>query len=419
MFDPLDLYTPDDIQVEALQFNLAEREPKDPCSPQRDEILTAVDEEESDDDDTIIDNLDLPSVKYAPPEVILCILILLKPDRQVNFNQETGKNKSVLEVCKSHGLEPDLLKRLLSWYTEEWPNKRLNSLEKICNKIPMLRFTVSKELLLGYYTGVLKKYNNSCGLNDEIIQELLKELSSRISENCGRTAQPSIVRYFELRNLSTSIPLHEPSLTADNLGWKTWGSSLILSQLVVDHLDYLHTTNVNMLANSDIKQIKVLELGAGTGLVGLSWALKWKELYGTENIEIFVTDLPEIVTNLKKNVSLNNLGDFVQAEILDWTNPHDFIDKFGHENEFDVILIADPIYSPQHPEWVVNMISKFLAASGTCHLEIPLRAKYAKEREVLKLLLKESDLKVVEERHSEGVDDWGAVKYLYRQIVRN
>lgn len=58
MFDPLDLYTPDDIQVEALQFNLAEREPKDPCSPQRDEILTAVDEEQSDDDDTIIDNLD-------------------------------------------------------------------------------------------------------------------------------------------------------------------------------------------------------------------------------------------------------------------------------------------------------------------------------------------------------------------------
>lgn len=122
---------------------------------------------------------------------------------------------------------------------------------------------------------------------------------------------------------------------------------------------------------------------------------------------------------MKKNVSLNNLGDFVQAEILDWTNPHDFIDKFGHENKFDVILIADPIYSPQHPEWVVNMISKFLAASGTCHLEIPLRAKYAKEREVLKLLLKESDLKVVEERHSEGVDDWGAVKYLYRKIVRN
>lgn len=174
-----------------------------------------------------------------------------------------------------------------------------------------------------------------------------------------------------------------------------------------------------MLANSDIKQIKVLELGAGTGLVGLSWALKWKELYGTLLYLYFVTDLPEIVSLNFFLHSLNNLGDFVQAEILDWTNPHDFIDKFGVLLLKLVILIADPIYSPQHPEWVVNMISKFLAASGTCHLEIPLRAKYAKEREVLKLLLKESDLKVVEERHSEGVDDWGAVKYLYRQIVRN
>ncbi|QHS71828.1 S-adenosylmethionine-dependent methyltransferase [Saccharomyces paradoxus] len=417
MFDPLDLYTPDEIQVEPLQFDLAEKELEELSSQQqRDGTLANVDEKESDDDDTIIDNLDLPSVRYAPPEVILCILVLLRPNRQVNFNQETGKDKSVLEICESHGLEPDLLKRLLGWYTEEWPNKRLNSLKKICNKIPMLRFMVSKELLLSYYTSVLKKYNNCCGFNDETVQQLLKELSSRISENCGRTAQPSIIRYFELKNLTNAIPLYEPSLTADNLGWKTWGSSLILSQLVVDHL---LTTNLNFAANSDTKQIKVLELGAGTGLVGLSWALKWRELHGTDNIEIFVTDLPEIVTNLKKNVSLNNLQDFVQAETLDWTNPQSFIDKFGHENEFDIILVADPIYSPQHPEWVVNMISKFLAPSGTCHLEIPLRAKYAREREVLKLLLLENNFKVVEEGHSEGMDDWGVVKYLYRQIVRN
>ena len=172
-------------------------------------------------------------------------------------------------------------------------------------------------------------------------------------------------------------------------------------------------------ANCGTKRIKVLELGSGTGLVGLSWAAKWKELYGIHNIEIYVTDLPEIVTNLKKNVLLNNLEDFVQAEVLDWTNPQNFINQFGHEMDFDIILVADPIYSPQHPEWVVNMISRFLAPSGTCHLEIPLRAKYAKEREVLRSLLKDNNLQVVEESYSEGMDDWGVVKYLYRQIVRN
>ncbi|CAI4056119.1 S-adenosylmethionine-dependent methyltransferase SKDI_02G3790 [Saccharomyces kudriavzevii IFO 1802] len=417
MFDPLDLYTFDEIQTEPLQLSLVKNKPIQ-LSPGRqlDETSANEDIHQSDDDDAIIDNLDLPSVRYASPEVILCILILLRPDRQVNFNRETKKCKSVLEICISHGLEPDLLKNLLNWYTEEWPNKRLNSMEKICSKIPLLRFMVSKELLLGYYTTVLKKYNNNDNSNDETIQQLLKELSSRVSENCGRTAQPSIIRYFELKNLNNAIPLYEPSLTADNLGWKTWGSSLILSQLLVD---YLHTVGVHITASCNQKKIKVLELGSGTGLVGLSWASKWKELYGTDKMEIFVTDLPEIVTNLKKNVSLNNLQDFVQAEILDWTNPQDFIDRFGHENEFDIILVADPIYSPQHPEWVVNMISKFLAPSGTCHLEIPLRAKYAKERELLKLLLNDNNFGVIKEYHSEGMDDWGAVKYLYRQIVHN
>ncbi|EJS44712.1 YBR271W [Saccharomyces arboricola H-6] len=413
MFDPLDLYTPNEVKIESSQFNLGKSE----LLQERQHGMEAnEDEKQSDEEDNIIDNLDLPSVKYAPPEVILCVLILLRPDRQVNFNQETDKNKSVLGICKSHGLEPYLLERLLNWYTEEWPNKRLNSVEKICNKIPMLRFMISKQLLLGYYTAVLKKYNNYDGPNIRTVQQLLKETSSRISENCGRTAQPSIVRYFELKHLDNAISLYEPSLTADNLGWKTWGSSLILSQSLVD---YLHTTDVKSRMNRHTKEIKVLELGSGTGLVGLSWASKWKELYGTDNIEIFVTDLPEIVTNLKKNVSLNNLQGFVQAEILDWTNPLDFIDKFGHENDFDVILIADPIYSPQHPEWVVNMISKFLAPSGVCHLEIPLRAKYAKEREILKSLLRDNNFKVVKEAHSEGMDDWGIVDYLYRQIIRN
>ena len=210
MFDPLDLYSPDDIQIVPVQFNLVGREQKKHTSGrQHDESLANEDEKESDDDDSVIDNLDLPSVKYASPEVILCTLILLRPDRQVNFNQETEKNKSVLEVCKSRGLQPDLLKKLLSWYADEWPNKRLNSLEKICNKIPMLRHMISKELLLGYYTSVLKKYNNNSGFDNETIQKLLKELSSRISENCGRTAQPSTIRYFELRNLRNAIPLYD------------------------------------------------------------------------------------------------------------------------------------------------------------------------------------------------------------------
>lgn len=301
----------------------------------------------------------------------------------------------------------------MAWYTEIWPNPRLDSLEKICTKIPRLRSTSDKQLMLNYYTSILKKCEDN-GINSyakgNIRADLVKELSMRISENCGRTAQPSMTREFNLDNVEHVIQLYEPSLTADNLGWKTWGASLILSQKVVNLLE----------KNKDQKHIhplRVLELGSGTGLVGIAWASKWRQSFGTENIEMFVTDLPDIVANLKKNVQTNDLTTFVEADILDWTNPDDFIEKHGDE-KFDVILVADPIYSPNHPEWVVNMLCRFLKDNGVCHFEIPLRDKYARERELLSQLLERNNFSVISEDFTDGLDDWGAVKYVYKEIVK-
>ncbi|SMN19264.1 similar to Saccharomyces cerevisiae YBR271W EFM2 Putative S-adenosylmethionine-dependent methyltransferase of the seven beta-strand family [Maudiozyma saulgeensis] len=420
MFDPLDLYDADKNNSSvALDF--------EPSFELDQQLSTGVDEKledskllenDEDDEDSLLGPiyvLDLPYVAYASPEVILATLHLLRPETQVNFQSTEAVTTEA--ICKSKDLDKKLQNNIVEWYLNSIQNKKLNTIEKICNKIPSLvnASETERSALLNYYTSILKRYENSSNTSP-LKFDILKEVSLRIAECCGRSAIPSMSRDFKFDNMNTMVSLFEPSLTNDNLGWKTWGASLILSKILIENFN--STTNFKPKKSNE--PLNVLELGAGTGLVGISWACKWKEEYNlvNSNIQMFVTDLPEILENLKKNVTHNNVGDFVTTDVLDWTNPKPFVEKYNvKENSFDIILVADPIYSPNHPEWVVNMLSKFLKTDGKCFLEIPIRSKYAKEREVLIQLLQENNFEVLNERYDQGVDDWGSVKYLYREIV--
>lgn len=427
MFDPLDLY--DSSETKAFEENFQRiNESNTPLSISDGPRETTLDEDETEeeDNDIPVTVLDLPSIKYSTPSIILTILKLLRSENQLNFKHKDSNASDILTTeeiaafCNKRDINIELQNELVNWYEEKWPNSLLNNLSKIVNKIPNLKTTESKDKLLNYYTSIIR-YCERKNDGSEIYEQILKEASLRISESCGRAALPSMHRDFQFNNLDKIIRLFEPSLTADNLGWKTWGSSMILSQIMVENdknFEFDEIIGKN-------KTIRILELGSGTGLVGLTWAMKWKELqenskYTKNNdirAEIFLTDLPEIVDNLKQNVKENNLKEWVHSDVLDWTNPKSFVDKYG-DSPFDVILVADPIYSPDHPQWVVNMITKFLKPNGICHLQIPIRDKYATERQVLVDLLKFNKLEVVEQKFEEGHDDWGLVKYFYRKIIR-
>lgn len=414
MFDPLDLYdganTQDDIEKTTITYTYTPQE--DIGKNGRD--LT--DEELIEDEFQPLFVLDLPALSYASPETILATLYLLSPDTQVNFH--SSASLSAEDICKSKHISQDLQEAIVNWYKNIVKSRKLDSISKICRMIPQLVNSSDAERsnLLNYYTSILKKYEtpkNTCDLGSTIV----KEVSLRIAECCGRSARPSMSRDFKFENMTSVVSLFEPSLTEDNLGWKTWGASLILSEILVENF-----TSIGAFEKrKDGKNLKVLELGAGTGLVGISWACKWKEMNGGDKngIDMYITDLPEIVENLKKNAIENKIDSFVTADVLDWTKPDAFVQKYSiDDHSFDVILVADPIYSPNHPEWVVNMISKFLAPHGTCYLEIPIRPKYAVERQVLIDLLEKHNFLIGQERYDQGVDDWGSVKYLYREITR-
>jgi hypothetical protein len=120
-----------------------------------------------------------------------------------------------------------------------------------------------------------------------------------------------------------TFTIREPPMTGDNLGLKTWGTAFVVAK----KLEYIKKTYLGHLLGSRVtydkkattrsSDIQVLELGSGTGLVGIAAAAIW-------GVDVTLTDLPEIQDNLQYNINQNlqvvsgQLGAHMSGEILDW-----------------------------------------------------------------------------------------------------
>lgn len=230
-------------------------------------------------------------------------------------------------------------------------------------------------------------------LNDEQQEVVLQLASQRLAERSGRNAAPSMTRPFRIRE-DLVIYLHEPSLTEDSLGLKTWTSSLLLARRLAEMEKYLPPTTST-----------VLELGAGTGLVGLAAAHIWTGRVS----QVMLTDLPQIVPNVQRNIDAMTAGRVhsehmscqIESCVLDWSNNHE------PDVLHDIIVAADPIYDSAHPRMLVDTVHRHIAKSAGARfmLELPIREGYAKERKDLRGRL-EAFMTVVEEGQEVGYDDW-------------
>lgn len=237
---------------------------------------------------------------------------------------------------------------------------------------------------------------------DEASRETIWELAStRLAERSGRSAAPAMTREFKVDHELT-ITLHEPSLTGDNLGLKTWSSSLMLARKLCDLKCLLPTTTAD-------EELRVLELGAGTGLVGIAAACKWSGQARTAHVTL--SDLPEILLNLEKNVEsnwhvVNAFHGRMTASALDWADEQN--KPLTDADRFPVIVAADPLYSPEHPKLLVSTVGRWLARNGSAKfvVAVPLRAGYGSERMDMTQRLLDLGLEVEEEGEDTGFDDW-------------
>ncbi|KAJ6442964.1 S-adenosylmethionine-dependent methyltransferase-like protein [Purpureocillium lavendulum] len=274
-------------------------------------------------------------------------------------------------------------------------------------------------------------------LTDDDEREHVWELASRrMSERCGRSAMGDITRRWpfsprgdadSLRgssnsSVSSSLPtavvasyepfeliIREPALTGDSLGFKTWGSSYVLAQ----HLPRLGATSLFKFFDESLghEPPSVLELGSGTGLLGLAAAALWK-------VPVALSDLPNIVSNLKHNADANAAvvearGGSLTVGPLTWGGDEDEVDQelFGTPFQFKIVLAADPLYDDEHPTLLASAIGQHLALGPESRAVVMVPQRDATTVRLLAAFKQamqdlEAPLSCDEEDFLAGEDDW-------------
>ncbi|CAK8562267.1 unnamed protein product [Lathyrus sativus] len=134
-------------------------------------------------------------------------------------------------------------------------------------------------------------------------------------------------------------------LPSEGLSFQLWPAATSLVSLLDSHrinptnspLSSVFTTrNSNANANAPLR---ILELGSGTGIVGIVAAV-------TLGSNVTLTDLPHVVPNLKFNAEANagvvgSSGGSVTFAPLRWGHADD-VELIGRE--FDVIVASDVVY---------------------------------------------------------------------------
>ncbi|KAI9067917.1 hypothetical protein FKP32DRAFT_1562755 [Trametes sanguinea] len=242
---------------------------------------------------------------------------------------------------------------------------------------------------------------------DEKIDSLIRNAASLLAVCAGTAAASTVTRRFSfaapLLKSSVEIQLTDIPISVDGnaatVGAHTWGSACLLAEMVVESPERFGLTKDLMNQG-----LRILELGAGTGLVSLATAKLLSSRVGaSQPVPIVVpTDYhPEVLNNLAYNIKANfpeGAAHHVSltAHPLDWSLfSEDALTKASalaapFDVRFDVIFGADIIYEPAHAGWIRDTVAALLrqspcpggrmdSTSPRFHLLIPLRPTHVSE----------------------------------------
>ncbi|GAA6030828.1 hypothetical protein JCM8097_008896 [Rhodosporidiobolus ruineniae] len=170
-------------------------------------------------------------------------------------------------------------------------------------------------------------------------------------------------------SVDLALTIHETTLLQNSTGHRTWGSAPLLAQRLASSPSsfFPRLPSPDSEAGSAARPLRVLELGSGTGLVGLSAAAVLARSGYGNGASVTLTDGGAeplaVLDNLRANVAANATalgGVEVRVEELDW---RDFLGegkKVAEEEKFDVILAADVAYEPGMAEALHAAVSGLL-----------------------------------------------------------
>lgn len=152
---------------------------------------------------------------------------------------------------------------------------------------------------------------------------------------------------------------------------KLWDSAAVLMHFIAQHDD---------VTQEFICGKQVLELGAGTGAVGIGCAL-----VGAKNV--ITTDLECVVSQIQANIDLNWLGNSssgqlgsIRAASLAWGETS--LEECEIPCGVDTVVFADCIYEPDYYESLVTTLRALVHANSNCKILWAHRHRHPKDYEI-------------------------------------
>jgi predicted nicotinamide N-methyase len=179
----------------------------------------------------------------------------------------------------------------------------------------------------------------------------------------------------------------QPSLivASGTTGLRTWEASLLLSEWVL---------------TQDLTGKRILELGAGTGLVGILAAKRGAKVTATDGSEM-------VVSRLRKNYEMNLVNS--TSEVLWWGEENELL-----EETWDYIIGADITYDEEVCRSLSETYALALRQGG-----IGILAATVRNHDTFSAFIRESGSPVestdAESRglHIETVPDWNSMKGIF------
>ncbi|GAA5867422.1 hypothetical protein JCM1840_002134 [Sporobolomyces johnsonii] len=169
-------------------------------------------------------------------------------------------------------------------------------------------------------------------------------------------------------NLPLSLRIHDGTLLGATTGHRTWGSAPILARRLALSPSSFFRTSTALPG----RPLRVLELGAGTGLVGLSALAVLDALCIPSTVVLSDGGEPGVMDNLRLNAALfaeEHPDCTVSPEVheIRWDDHLPGAGKsltvLPQDARFDLVLGADLVYEPAHAE--------LLYAAAAAHLRFP------------------------------------------------
>ncbi|RFN45507.1 hypothetical protein FIE12Z_10270 [Fusarium flagelliforme] len=152
----------------------------------------------------------------------------------------------------------------------------------------------------------------------------------------------------------------------EDVGLQSWGASIVFSEMLCATPERFGLTKL-----SPTEHNRIIELGAGTGLVSLVLG-KLIPTLAVQDSKIIATDYhPAVLENLQSNISINYTDPSpIETKCLDWAD-------FTLDAPFDVpasmFFATDVVYAPEHARWLRDCATRLLSEGGVFWLLVTIR----------------------------------------------